>query len=401
MEKINKYIFFVIIVLVFILRISGLYQPILDIDESVFSEFANIILDGGLPYIDAIDNKPPLNYYFFALVFKVFGKNNLPSVHLVTIFIVIATSIFVYLLTKEIFNKRAGVISALLFVFLAHTYEPKYISTSGETLINLPVIISIFIYMKFRALNLKHLFLFVFSGMLLGISILLNYKAGIYPILIIIHGILVLIIFRGSDNFFESLKQEFIKLLVTGISAMVPVFLVMLYFYNIGNIEEFLYWGFNYNFGYISSGVSSQPFLKSLARTSYFIFCSLPAWIIVLVFVKRDFIINIKEIIKGKAGYGNLNFIFLILWLVFSFYSALIGGRTYGHYFIQIIIPLSILTSAAYDKLFVENNGYTKAFWAFFIVTVMIFSLSRVNIGYTYKLINYPNRKAFESYEKV
>ena len=113
MDKNKKYIL-IILALIFILRIPGLYQPILDIDESVFSEFANIIIDGGLPYIDAIDNKPPLNYYFFSLVYFIFGKNNLISVHFITTLLVMLTSIFVYIISRDLFNKRAGIISAII-----------------------------------------------------------------------------------------------------------------------------------------------------------------------------------------------------------------------------------------------------------------------------------------------
>jgi hypothetical protein len=35
--------------LIFILRIPVLYQHIIDIDETAFSEFASIMLNGGLP----------------------------------------------------------------------------------------------------------------------------------------------------------------------------------------------------------------------------------------------------------------------------------------------------------------------------------------------------------------
>jgi hypothetical protein len=70
-EKVNRFIKHILLLtgLIFVLRIPVLYQHIIDIDETAFSEFASIMLNGGLPYIDAVDNKPPLTYYFFYCIY--------------------------------------------------------------------------------------------------------------------------------------------------------------------------------------------------------------------------------------------------------------------------------------------------------------------------------------------
>ncbi len=43
---------------------------------------ANEIVDGGRPYIDAVDRKPPLLFWTYAAVFKVAGKYNWKALHI-------------------------------------------------------------------------------------------------------------------------------------------------------------------------------------------------------------------------------------------------------------------------------------------------------------------------------
>ena len=39
---------------------------------------AHEIVDGGLPYVNAIERKPPLLFWTYAAIFKVAGKYNWP-----------------------------------------------------------------------------------------------------------------------------------------------------------------------------------------------------------------------------------------------------------------------------------------------------------------------------------
>jgi hypothetical protein len=58
--------FIVIVALYVALRLPGIGVP-LDRDEGVFGYMGQLILDGGLPYRDAVDHKPPVSFYINAL----------------------------------------------------------------------------------------------------------------------------------------------------------------------------------------------------------------------------------------------------------------------------------------------------------------------------------------------
>ncbi|MCP4135099.1 MAG: hypothetical protein GY754_29280 [bacterium] len=413
MKKYSNYLLLLLIGIA-ILRIPGLFQPILDMDESVFSEFANIILSGGIPYIDALDNKPPLIYYFFAAVYSLFGMGSLAAVHGVTTLVVMATALMVYFLGRETAGKRTGLFAALIFTALAHTYEPKYISTNAETLMNLPLVIASFIFIKYRQLSIKNIFPLMLSGFCIGIAILINYKAGIIAV--------VFILFSLINSFFplSSLSQtrnrflgESARLFITGFAACLPIGIILLYFYHINCLDEFLYWGFSYNFGYISSGTQSVPFIKTFARTGAFVLCCAPAWFIIIPFLKKKLFFHCKSLASGDGSSIHRNFFFILTWFGFSFYAAALGGRTYGHYFIQLIIPLAVLSAMAVTVYFYPGNEdpdsipgrdfrKTKAFfWGFLCLVTVACFIGRINIGLTYELVHYPNRDAVPAFETV
>jgi hypothetical protein len=54
-------------------------------DMDFYTLFADKLLSGRVLYRDAMDTKPPLVFVHYALVFKLFGLNNLSAVKLVTL----------------------------------------------------------------------------------------------------------------------------------------------------------------------------------------------------------------------------------------------------------------------------------------------------------------------------
>ena len=63
-----------IILLTVAIRLPSLLHPLPIDDEARYSVIANEIVDGGRPYIDAVDRKPPLLFWTYAAAFKVAGE---------------------------------------------------------------------------------------------------------------------------------------------------------------------------------------------------------------------------------------------------------------------------------------------------------------------------------------
>ena len=70
-----------IVLLTVATRPPAILHPLPIDDEAGYSVIANEIVDGGRPYIDAVDRKPPLLFWTYAAVFEVAGKYNWKALH--------------------------------------------------------------------------------------------------------------------------------------------------------------------------------------------------------------------------------------------------------------------------------------------------------------------------------
>ena len=74
-----------IIFLTVAIRLPSLLHPQPIDSEAMYSVVANEIVDGGRPYIDAVERKPPLLFWTYAAIFKVAGEFNWKALHFVAL----------------------------------------------------------------------------------------------------------------------------------------------------------------------------------------------------------------------------------------------------------------------------------------------------------------------------
>src|SRR5205809_1092744 len=74
-----------IIFLTVAIRLPSLLHPQPIDSEAMYSVVANEIVNGGRPYIDAIERKPPLLFWTYAAIFKVAGEFNWKALHIVAL----------------------------------------------------------------------------------------------------------------------------------------------------------------------------------------------------------------------------------------------------------------------------------------------------------------------------
>src|SRR5262245_3531321 len=75
------------------LRAPSFPTPIWNVDEGIAAALADKILDGGLPYRHAIDQRPPVTYLVYAAVFAVAGTNNMYAIHVALALLAAATAV--------------------------------------------------------------------------------------------------------------------------------------------------------------------------------------------------------------------------------------------------------------------------------------------------------------------
>ena len=112
--QINKIIpFFVMLVLLFLvvaIRLRLLEVP-LERDEGEYAYGAQILLHGGLPYVDFYSMKLPGIYFLYSIFIKFFGDTQ-TAIHLGLLCINILSIFLVYILGKRLFSGFAGLFAS-------------------------------------------------------------------------------------------------------------------------------------------------------------------------------------------------------------------------------------------------------------------------------------------------
>ncbi len=166
-----------------------------------------------------------------------------------------------------------------------------------------------------------------------------NYKSGILAFVFIIHSLIT-----GpflSHNRKKCLKEGFSKLLITGFSSLIPVISIHYFFLSKGNLNEAVFWGFLYNFGYIESGKGAFSSFINYRKNGYFILLTLPACIAAMTYIS----VSIKNSgCQAKQSLLMLN-ILILLFLHSGFASQFMvqnWGAGYGHYSYRLFLRLRL-----------------------------------------------------------
>src|SRR5580765_301576 len=157
------------------LPLLRLNQPI--DDEVVYGVVAQTMVDGGAPYVSAVERKPPLLFYVYAIVLRVFGTDNWRALHAIEIVWILATMGGLYVIGRRLFDTSTGLIAALLYsIFQAWSYWNN-LAFNGEVLMNLPIVWAY--ALGFSEQGSRRIFNLFIAGGLLAVGFLLKQPAAI------------------------------------------------------------------------------------------------------------------------------------------------------------------------------------------------------------------------------
>src|SRR5438477_11384304 len=204
-----------IILLTFAIRLPSIWHPQPIDSEGMYSVVANEIVDGGRPYIDAIERKPPLLFWTYAAIFKVAGKFNWTALHIVALVWTLCAMAGLYVIGRELFDRNTGLIAALFYGVFQHWWTWKNLTFDGEMLMNLPIIWAWAIALR-RSSSRLRLELFL-AGALLAAALLLIQPAAITAVPLAIY--LLLPFYRTSRGLTRTNSIVHALMLATGFGA--------------------------------------------------------------------------------------------------------------------------------------------------------------------------------------
>src|SRR6476660_4208939 len=349
-----------IILLTVVIRLPSLLHPRPIDSEEMYSVVANEIVDGGRPYADAVERKPPLLFWTYAAVFKIAGKFNWKALHMVALVWTLCAMAGLYVIGRELFDRNTGLIAALFYSVFQPFWSWKNLSFDGEILMNLPIIWAWAIAFRRGSSRLRpELFL---AGVLLGAAFLLKHPDAIAAVPLGIY--LLLPSYRASRSLTRT--NSIIQAAMLTAGFFVALSLVTIVVWKQGILHDAFYWTI------ADHDVPHVFWQKGIVHTLMFLGVCLPL-VIGAILACRDK----DEIWAGKTAEQTA----LLGLLAASAIGAAAGARFYPHYYVQLIPPLALLAASYYARLWSRRIQpphwllRPRVTYAWLALTVITFSI--------------------------
>ena len=319
-----------LVLITIVTRLPALLHPLPIDDEAGYSVIANEIVDGGRPYIDAVDRKPPLLFWTYAAVFKVAGKYNWKALHLLSLTWALATMAGLYAIGKQLFDRETGLVAALFYSVFQPWAAYKNLAFNGEIVMNLPIVWAWAIGLRRSPPKWRPELLG--AGALLCAGFLFKQPAAIAAVPLGIY--LLLPSYRISRGLTRTQSIIQAAILTTGFFGALALFAVVLQ--EQGILRETIYWTIlDHTIPYIF-------WKKGILFTLGFLGACLPLLVGAALAIRDR-----QGIWAGK----NAERVALLGLLAASAVGTAAGARFYEHYYIQLIPPLALLAAPFYAHL--------------------------------------------------
>ncbi len=236
-----KHAVWVLLVALLLVRVPSIAQP-MGPDQGIYAYIGTVILDGGLPYRDAWDQKPPGLHFAYAAMWALWSDER------VVAFADLAVAAIAALLLMRLApwfssSRTAGPLAAGLFLLLGNPAFARLggvrIRAQAEVFIAALVAASVLCLLYAGAAGAssrRRAWLFVGGGALVGTAALFKYPAALY----LLAGWTAYLIHAKTTWGSPSPLRRLIALaMLTGTGLAIPVVLVLLAFAAGGALRDF------------------------------------------------------------------------------------------------------------------------------------------------------------------
>lgn len=301
-------------------------------DEGIYGYIGKMLLEGKTPYKDFYEQKFPGLFYFYAFMVGVFG-DTVKGLHFGFMILNIVTVFLLFFASRRMFSPFAGAITAITYAIVSLTPSLSGFTVQSEHGVAFFISLGIFFY-SFTINNpgwKYHLFM----GMAMGAAFMTK-TSGIF--LVLWGGLVVL-----SDQIFSQNKGNAILNAVkkgaiysAGVFAVIGV--VFLLIIAKGALQEMIYWAYLIPKNYVGKitwdqGKQYLEYTFKAVTAEYKLFWW-HAFIGLAIIFFKNFPLRLR--------------IMAVLLLALSFGTVFPGFYFYGHYWIQIIPGLAILSGLCF-----------------------------------------------------
>jgi 4-amino-4-deoxy-L-arabinose transferase-like glycosyltransferase len=313
-------------------RLPALTYPKAIDDSQVYSVVAIEMLHGGLPYVDAVERKPPLLFALYQGILEVAGPYNPLALHVTALLWTLATMALVYLVARRLFDPTTGLTAALLYGLFLAWADYRNLAPNGELLMNLPVAAAVAITLNPGHSRLRPELLL--AGALVALAFLLKQPSGIAG--------LPLGLYLFHPDYRAARRLGWGHVLAQGALltfGFLGVFAAAgLILWKAGILHEAIYWTVLSQEA--AFGVASWVYWdRAVSNSAFFLVATLPLVLLA--------ILSIRELGRadGLWRQKRAEAMALIILLAVSIVGVGANGQFLYHYYLQLILPLALLAA--------------------------------------------------------
>jgi hypothetical protein len=297
------------------IRFLSFFPSVIDHDESTYLVIADALYQGDIYQVDYIDTKPIGIFLIFAALKPLLG-GSIFGYRFAAAITLALTSFLLYRAKRADGSRhQAGLAAGIIYLILNSLYTRYGVSPNTETYFNLFTALALWIYL--RPGQDSRFFL---AGLSLGIGFIIKY-------VVLFDGLaLGLFLLWQSIRQEEGILRAFGQAMLMALGAGLPFAGLLLYYHQIGHFDTFWF----HTFIVAGRYPSSQGLLHYLTFFFEFFLRFLP---ITLIYVVALLSLN---------PHGRTRQLGLI-WSAFALLSVLLPGNSFGHYYIQFMLPMSFV----------------------------------------------------------
>ena len=317
-----------ILLLYFFIRIGFQDIPI-ERDEGSYAYMGHLLLQGGTPYLDFYEMKPPALFYSYALLSGLSG-GDLAWMHVWMAVFLFAGGMFLFYLVRRWLDDGAAVFAVLGYAALSMMPYASGFSIQAEHMVAVFAIAGLWALTKGLQMGTRRWI--ILSGILLCYGLLIKQNGIFFAAL----AITLVPFYHRTENPTQWVGNTLRDGGWLALGAAIPVAIFAVLMIIQGNLAEFWFWNVEYPKSYTSSiswDLGKTLLTNGLNKMSADqpVFWYLGGAGLVLIWMTR---------IAGWKKWAVSGFLLLAM------VSVSPGKRFYGHYFLHFIPALAVASSA-------------------------------------------------------
>ncbi|MBI3887209.1 MAG: glycosyltransferase family 39 protein [Opitutae bacterium] len=326
---------------VFWLRWPGLAFSVWNVDEAIHAAAARTILDGGVLYRDAIDQRTPLTYYAVAGLFRVFGENNAWALHAATAGLIALTAAGLFLIGRRWPGSMSGGWAAAVFCALSTNLFFAGDAFAANTEWAVAFFTTWSVWWFWRNWEGAKFWPAFGAGAGFGCAFLakqpgmLDFGAPLA----------VVVCLWRQRRLSGAAAGTLLGGLVAGFGTVTVA--TFAYFAAHGTLCDFYQYAWTYNLVYYGPEITFGDRVFAFAAIVPKLWTHYPAILAALLLAAGSALVQLVQQRPTPAEeLENPPTLFLLLWVALSLAGAAASGRDYDHYYIQCLPALSLLAAA-------------------------------------------------------